>query len=218
MKRHKLLLLCISQAFQLNAQNSGTRVTGNVYANNQLGDYVHVYLLENSDTIHHFKTNTTGSFNFNPQFCAENDYKLVICNYCYSYDVPLTITGYATMMTQEFIFDSIAMMKCCILRSPMGNVYGVNASVPKEQIDLQRIKIIMDEYPGMRITFFQCASPNDRKRIVKKRMLAFQQSVIRAGIDSSRVSFPNHPEIPDSHISDTTLFTEPHIGGVIVFL
>lgn len=218
MIRTFLLLLTLTCTQIVSAQQWESTLTGIVYKNDEPAIFVQIWILENSDTINYLETTETGRFSLTNQFCAENNYSLVIKNECPQQIFPVYIANQSTQNISNYLFDTLTVYKCCNLKLKAW-VYKINSVELVESIDLKEIKRLLHEYPNLQLKFFQCASPFDRKRIIKKRMKLFRELLRSSDIDCTRILFPQHPETPDSYVSDSTYFNGlPHISGIVVSL
>lgn len=108
-----LVLTCTQTA---TAQQWESTVIGVVCKNDEPAIFVQIRILENSDTINYLETTETGSFSLSNQFCAENNYSLVIKNECQEQIFPVYIANQSNQHIRNYLFDTLTVYKCCSLK------------------------------------------------------------------------------------------------------
>lgn len=215
-----ILLICSSICLYLTtfSQEQETRIIGTVYKMDQPALFARLYLLENTDTINVYETNETGKFSMTSIFCPANTYTLLVSSLCSTAKIALYSPGISTHFASLYQFDSLNVLPCCTYKMPATTTYAINSTEPITQFNLKELQLLMNEYPGIRLQFFQIASRQDSKRVIRKRMEQFEKDMLNSGIPPNRLIFPADKTIPESYIKGISVSdSQPQITLRVIF-
>ena len=183
-----LFILLISQ--NLFGQSSNVKISGSVSDLNKVRQSdIPVILLENTDALLVVKTNNKGEFEISTTFSIDNDYYILLDVKYNKNKTNLHVKG-DSIIVDGYQLD-LLVPQFIEERFDNGANYDLNEVKNYQNFDIDYFKQKLIEYPELCIEFRQYVHPEEKMKIIKRRMKNFKKELIDKGVNMKQIFFSN---------------------------
>ncbi len=171
-------------------QSSNVKISGSVSDLSKIRQSdIPVILLENTDTLIVVKTNKKGEFEILTTFSVDNDYYILLDVQYNKNKTILHLKG-DTIIVDEYQLD-LSVPRLIEDRFDNGANYDLNEVNNYHNFEINNFKQKLIQYPQLCIEFRQYANPEEKMKILKRRMKNFKKELNDSGINMKQISFSN---------------------------